>query len=153
MFLLTPEEMLTIRQHVASAQAQSSMRDDPASIWMLKNGSAKQNVPDLSPQDLAPFDSNQPTFGSADVTHSFRINQTDIVTWVVDRAPFLEPKIPIISGNTSDGWRADTTIHMPSNATVDIIMRIANDSMDMVRHLVPRAGHTVLPCKAFGSDC
>ncbi len=106
--------------------------DEPASVWMLTNGSAKSNASELNTLLLAPFDKNMPPAKPADVTRSFNINQTDIVTWVVDGYPYSEPKTPIVFGNVSDAWNANTTLHMPSNATIDIIMRIANDSMDSV---------------------
>lgn len=105
---------------------------DPSDVWMLTNGSAKTGVGELQPRLLSPFDSVPPPSGPATQTHTFTINQTGIVTWVVDRAPYTEPKVPIIQGNVSDGWQANTTIHVPSNSTIDIIMRIANDSMDTV---------------------
>lgn len=68
----------------------------------------------------------------ATVTQLFTINQTDIVTWVVDGYPYSEPKTPIIYGNVSDAWNANTTLKMPFNSTIDLILRIANDSMDTV---------------------
>ncbi len=108
------------------------VHDDPASVWMLRNGSAKLNVSELDPALLHPFDGNRPPSRIADLTKFFTINQTGIVTWVVDRYPYSEPTTPILYGNSSDGWQANTTIHMPFNSTIDIVMRIANDSMDMV---------------------
>ena len=123
--------------------------DDPAMTWMLTNGSAKQDIPELTPERLSPFMAHPPAPGAAGQTLSFTINQTDIVTWVMGRSPFIEPKIPIIFGSASDGWRssdrhsragpvfrADTTIHLPSNSKIDIIMRIANDSMDKVGYFI-----------------
>lgn len=86
----------------------------------------------MDTQLLAPLDGNTPPSDAADVTRSFAINQTDVTTWVVDGYAYSEPEKPIIYGNVSDGWGANTTLHMPFNATIDIIMRIANDSMDTV---------------------
>lgn len=108
------------------------MVDDLAMVWMLTNGSAKADVPLLNPQRLPPFESISPSSGAADQTHVFTINQTDITTWVISKDPYQEPKIPIVYGTRSDGWQADTTIHMPSNSVIDMIMKIANDSMDTV---------------------
>src|SRR5262245_17713324 len=105
---------------------------------MLTNGSAKQGVPELSPQRLSPFSYDPPPLGAADQTHKFTVNQTDMVTWVLGKTPFVEPKVPIIYGNKSDGWQANTTIHVPSSSTVDIIMQIANNSLDTVGHIFPR---------------
>jgi L-ascorbate oxidase len=99
---------------------------------MLTNGSAAQNSAILDAQKLFPFEGNSPVTGPADLTHSFTINQTDIVMWVVDGATYVEADVPIVYGNVSDGWKANTTFHMPSNSTIDIIMTIANDSMDLV---------------------
>ncbi len=99
---------------------------------MLTNGSAKLNASELDVMLLAAFDGNIPPSTPADRTLSFMINQTDVVTWVVDGSPYLEPERPILYGNASDGWNANTTYHLPLNSTVDIIMNIANDSMDVV---------------------
>lgn len=101
---------------------------------MYLNGSAKPNTSALEPQLLAPFEGNVPPSMAADVTRVFTINQTDVVTWIVDGYPYLEPETPIIYGNASDGWNANTTLHMPFNSTIDIIMRIANDSLDTVSY-------------------
>ena len=119
--------------HVQSNPSVDVM-DDPAMAWMLTNGSAKEGVPELTPERLSPFTAHPPPPGAADQTHSFEIKQTDVVTWVMGRSPFVEPKIPIIYGSASDGWQADTTIHVPSNSTIDIIMRVGNHSMDTVGH-------------------
>jgi hypothetical protein len=48
--------------------------------------------------------------------------------------PFVEPKTPILLGNVSDGWQATTTVLMPFNSTIDIIMTISKDSIDTVSH-------------------
>lgn len=96
------------------------------------NGSAKHRNTELVESRLSPFESNKPPPKAADVTRLFEINQTDIVTWVVDRYPYSEAKIPFIYGNVSDAWQAHTTLHMPSNSTVDIVMSVANGSMDAV---------------------
>lgn len=106
--------------------------DDSTLTWMLVNGSAKLSASELDDQMLAPFDGNAPPSGPSDVTQLFAINQTDIVTWVVNGQPFSEPQNPIIYGNASDGWNAATTLHMPGNSTIDLIMHVANDSMDTV---------------------
>lgn len=108
------------------------MYDGSDSVWMLVNGSAKPGISELDSQQLAPFEDKAPPSTPADVTRFFTINQTDVVTWVVDKYPYSEPKTPVIYGNKSDGWAANTTLHMPYNSTIDIIMRIANDSMDAV---------------------
>ncbi len=102
------------------------------SVWMLTNGSATQDANELVESRLAPFEGNTPPTTAADVTRFFNINQTDIVTWVVDQYPYAEPTIPIIYGNMSDGWNANTTLHSPTNSTVDIVMNVANGSLDTV---------------------
>lgn len=103
-----------------------------SSVWTLVNGSAKGDATQLDPAMLAPFDGNRPPSKKADLTKSFQISQTGIVEWVVDKYPYSEAKVPIIFGNSSDGWVAGSTLHVPFNSTIDIIMTIANDSMDMV---------------------
>lgn len=118
--------------NMTSSKAQMNIMDDPLNVWMLTNGSAKPDASVINPQLLSPFTPTSPPSGPAHQTHNFMINQTGIVTWVLNDAPFSDPKIPIIQGNVSDGWLAKTTIHMPFNSTIDIIMRIASDSMDMV---------------------
>lgn len=110
--------------------------DDSTLTWMLVNGSAKLNASELDDQMLAPFDGNAPPSGPSDVTELFAINQTDIVTWVVNGQPFSEPQTPMIYGNASDGWNAATTLHMPGNSTIDLIMHVANDSMDTVGYVL-----------------
>lgn len=105
-----------------------------ANSWMLINGSAKAGATLLDPMSLAPFQANiAPPAGPATRTLSFAINQTDIVSWVIDRTPFQEPKVPILYGNASAGWDASTTKHLPLNSTIDIVLRISNQSMDTVR--------------------
>ncbi len=116
-----------------AAATSPTPQDDPSSTWMLTNGSAKADSSELDITKLHPFDpSATPPSMNADVTKSFMINQTDIVVWVVDRYPYQEADVPVVFGKSSDGWLANTTHHLPSNAMIDIIMNIANDSMDTV---------------------
>jgi len=107
-------------------------RDDSASVWILKNGSAMMNASTLDTTLLQPFTSKSPPSGMADITKTFNISLTGIVTWVMSRDPYVEPSTPILYGNSSDGWNANTTLHLPSNSTIDIIMAVAGDSMDRV---------------------
>ncbi|ERF69138.1 hypothetical protein EPUS_01094 [Endocarpon pusillum Z07020] len=100
--------------------------DDSGLTWMLVNGSAKPNATELDDQMLAPFNGNAPPSGQSDVTELFAINQTDI---------------PHNIGNASDGWNAGTTLYMPGNSTVDLIMYVANDSMDTMGHPMHLHGH------------
>jgi L-ascorbate oxidase len=109
-----------------------SVLEDPASTWILTNGSAKSGIQELDPNMLAPADSNVQPPQTADLTELFTINQTDVTIWVLNKSPYAEPKIPVLYGNISDGWNVDTTIHLDGNRTVDLIMQIANDSMDTV---------------------
>ncbi|KAI9675041.1 MAG: hypothetical protein M1817_001447 [Caeruleum heppii] len=145
MFVYAADGLFTSLQEAkmgaASPSNTTAINDDPASIWMLTNGSAKADTSTLDPASLAPHDGNIPPPGAADVTKRFQINQTDIVTWVVDRYPYVEPSVPIVYGNSSDGWAANTTHHLPSNATVDIVMEIAEESMDMMGHPMHLHGH------------
>ncbi|KAL6405307.1 hypothetical protein AUP68_11058 [Ilyonectria robusta] len=102
--------------------------------WTYVNGSAKANSSVLDPRALSPFEDNiYPPAGPANQTLSFSISQTGITTWVVNRFPFTEPKLPIVYGDISEGWGSNTTIHLPLNSTIDIIMTISNQSMDVVR--------------------
>jgi len=103
-----------------------------SSVWTLVNGSAKGDATQLDPDMLAPFDGNRPPYKRANITKAFQINQTGIVEWVVDKYSYSEAKVPIIFGNGSDGWVKGSTLPMPFNSTIDIIMTIANDSMDVV---------------------
>lgn len=106
--------------------------DDPALPWALVNGSTKLDAAELDENMLAPFDSSGPPSGPSTVTKRFAINQTDVVSWVIDGQPFSEPSRPIIYGNASDGWEAATSLHLPGNSTIDLIMHVADDSMDTV---------------------
>ncbi|KFY03310.1 hypothetical protein V490_00216 [Pseudogymnoascus sp. VKM F-3557] len=112
-----------------------------SSVWTLVNGSAKGDATQLDPATLAPFDGNRPPSKKADLTKRLQISQTGIVEWVVDKYPYSEAKVPIVFGNSSDGWMAGSTLHMPYNSTIDIIMTIANDSMDMMGHPMHLHGH------------
>lgn len=103
---------------------------------MLTNGSTKHGASELVETKLSPFEGNGPSRKAADLTRILTINQTGIVTWVVNQEPYVEAEVPLIYGNVSDGWKASTTLHMPSNSTIDIIMNVANDSMDTVRRAV-----------------
>ena len=107
-----------------------NIKDNSTSMWMLINGSAIANVSSLDATLLHPFDGNTPPSGAADVTKVFVINQTDVVTWVVDRYPYVEAATRILFGNLLLGWNANTTTHLPFNSTIDIIMTVANNSMD-----------------------
>ncbi|KAJ8097160.1 multicopper oxidase-domain-containing protein [Lipomyces tetrasporus] len=101
--------------------------DDPANVWMLVNGSEILGSYELDEQSLAPFEGHLP------LAHP-RI-------WVVDGYPYSEAYVPIIYGNASDGWNANTTLHMPFNSTIDLIMNIASDSMDTMGHPMHLHGH------------
>lgn len=104
---------------------------------MYINGSAKAGAALLDPSALSPFENGTaPPSEGANKSLSFTISQTDVVTWVIDRAPFMEPDIPLIYGENSSGWDANTTIHLPINSIIDIIMRISNESMDTVRPIL-----------------
>ncbi|KAI8711484.1 hypothetical protein NCS52_01412000 [Fusarium sp. LHS14.1] len=116
--------------------------DNPAEPWMYINGSAKADAALLDPSALSPFDNDTaPPSGESHKSLSFAVSQTDFVTWVIDRAPFMEPDIPIIYGGNSSGWDANTTIHLPINSTIDIIMRISSKSMDTMGHPIHLHGH------------
>ncbi|KAI8648535.1 hypothetical protein NCS55_01492200 [Fusarium keratoplasticum] len=120
----------------------TDVMEDPAMTWTYVNGSAKANSSVLDPRALSPFEDNiSPPAGPADRTLSFSISQTDITTWVIDRFPFTEPKVPIVYGEDSDGWGSNTTIHLPLNSTIDIILRISNQSMDVMGHPMHLHGH------------
>ena len=115
-----------------SSNTTSSNRMDATVPWTLRNGSAVSGASVLAPLSLYPLSSNAPPRFSADLTKHLIINQTGITTWVLNHSPYSEPKTPILYGNSSDGWNAETTLHFPSNKTVDLITTIANDSMDIV---------------------
>lgn len=102
--------------------------------WMFTNGSAQGDASVLEVAKLAPFVPNPPPSGAADAMKVFSVNQTEPTVWVLDKARYVEANAPVVYGNTSDGWDAPTTLHMPTNASVDIIMQIAEKSMDKVRN-------------------
>ena len=113
------------------------VHENSVSEWMLTNGSAVMNASTLNASLLHPLQSNSPPTGMADITKALNISQMGILTWVMSRDSYTEAATPILYGNSSDGWNANTTLHLPSNATIDLIMAVANDSMDTVR---PRLG-------------
>ncbi|TKA34861.1 hypothetical protein B0A49_13779, partial [Cryomyces minteri] len=90
--------------------------DDSASTWMLKNGSAVANVTELDPTLLRPFEGNNPRSGPADLTKTFLVSQTGIVTWVVDRYPYSEPTIPVLSV-----WSTVRPIRIDSGSTPGVM--------------------------------
>ncbi len=109
-----------------------TIRDDPAPVWTLKNGSAIPGASILDPLSLQPFDSNRPPVRKSDVTKVFSISQTGIITWVVNGSSYTEPITPVLYGSSSNGWNANTILHLPFNSTIDIIMKIVNNSKDIV---------------------
>ena len=126
--------VLTAQTNSLRPNRTTEAQDDPASVWMLKNGSASMNALTLDTTLLRPFESNQPPAGMTDITKVLNISQTGITTWVINRDPYTEASAPILYGNSSDGWNANTTLHLSFNSTIDIIMAVANDSMDTVSH-------------------
>ncbi|OQN95432.1 hypothetical protein B0A48_18489 [Cryoendolithus antarcticus] len=122
-------------------QTMSMLGDETSNVHMLVNGSAKPTASTLRPQNLGPFDLIAPPRHNNVATRVLNINQTGIVSWVVDRYSYSEPKVPVIYGNISDGWNASTTMFMPFNTTIDLIMRVAPDSMDTMGHPMHLHGH------------
>lgn len=106
--------------------------DDPSLVWMLTNGSATSEHSLLNSRKLAPFESNSPPSKPADKTQFFAINQTGVTAWEMNKAPFKEPKMPILYGAKSEGWLANTTIRMPADSVIDIVMNVADNSLDTV---------------------
>ncbi|PYH94878.1 hypothetical protein BO71DRAFT_378813 [Aspergillus ellipticus CBS 707.79] len=126
---------------MTSSNSSMNVNVDPSTVWMLTNGSANSNASVLDAQQLFPFEPFSPPQGQPDQTYVFAINQTDIVTWVMDGTPYMDPKIPIIQGPASDEWNSNTTIHLPFNKTIDVIMKIADDSLDTMGHPMHLHGH------------
>lgn len=119
--------------NMTSNMTASILAGDTSGVHMLANSSARTAASTLRPQDLGPFDRIAPPIHNNNVvTKNLNVSQTGIVTWVVGRYAYSEPKIPVFNGNISDGWNANTTLHLPFNATIDLIMRISPDSMDTV---------------------
>merc|ERR1712093_269443 len=142
LFVALQEDKVIISYNDSTANSTSmNVANDPASVWMLTNGSAKGDVATLNPSLLSPFDGNKPPTNAANLTKSFAISQTGVTEWIIDGYPFAEPKTPILLGNVSDGWQANTTVYMPFNSTIDIIMTIAKDSMDTMGHPMHLHGH------------
>lgn len=50
----------------------------------------------------------------------------------MDQGPYYEAAIPILAGDVSDGWNLATTKHFPSDAVIDIILEISNETLDTV---------------------
>jgi len=119
----------------------SILGEDTIDAHILVNGSAKPTASTLRPQNLGPFDVIAPPRHNNVATRVLDINQTGIVSWVVDRYSYSEPKVPVIYGNISDGWTASTTMFMPFNTTIDLIMKVAPDSMDTMGHPMHLHGH------------
>ncbi|KAG9250362.1 multicopper oxidase-domain-containing protein [Emericellopsis atlantica] len=125
-----------------TTKASNNNVEDLVSDSMYVNGSAKSGAALLDALALTPFENNlSPPSGLADKTLSFMVNQTDILSWVIDRAPFEEPSIPIIYGNISLGWDSVTTRYLPINLTIDIVMGILNQSLDKMGHPIYLHGY------------
>ncbi|KAF4469744.1 hypothetical protein FALBO_3355 [Fusarium albosuccineum] len=123
-------------------RSSKDVMQDPSMTWTYINGSAKSDASVVKPEKLTPFeDDASPPGGAAYRTLNFSINQTDVTTWVVNKAPFAEPSVPIVYGDASAGWQSNTTIHLPINSTIDIIMNISNKSMDVMGHPMHLHGH------------
>lgn len=123
------------------ACSESMVDHDSRSIWMLLNGTAKANVSQLDSSLLAPFVPKPPPQSPAAVTKDLVINQSEPTVWLMNKVPYQASKVPIIYGNQSDGWTAPTTLHMPFNSTIDFVLSISNDSMDMMGHPMHMHGH------------
>ncbi|KAJ5335824.1 uncharacterized protein N7506_005760 [Penicillium brevicompactum] len=66
-------------------------------IWMRTNGTAKSGARELAETQLSPFEGNRPPSSkAADLTRQFTINQTGIVTWVVNKDPYAEAEIRLM---------------------------------------------------------
>merc|ERR1711939_122430 len=127
---------------MTSNMTSSILAGDTSGVHMLANSSARTAASTLRRQDLGPFDRIAPPIHNHNVvTKNLNVSQTGIATWVVDRYAYSEPKIPVLNGNISDGWNANTTLHLPFNATIDLIMRISPDSMDTMGHPMHLHGH------------
>lgn len=122
-------------------QIMPMLGDQNQGVYMLVNGSARPMASSLRPQNLAPFDALAPPVHNSVTTKVLNINQTGIVSWVVDKYSYSEAKVPVIYGDSSNGWRADTTVFMPFNTTVDLIMKVSPDSMDVMGHPMHLHGH------------
>lgn len=117
-----------------SGAASQNLVETQETTWMYINGTEKANTALLDAKMLSPFETDvSPPPGDADRILAFTVNQTDIVTWVLGGdAPFNEPSVPILNGNTSTGWNATTTFHLPLNATIDLVVNVADQSLDTV---------------------
>lgn len=66
---------------------------------MQTNGTAKSGARELAETQLSPFEGNRPPSSkAADLTRQFTINQTGIVTWVVNKDPYAEAEIRLVYG-------------------------------------------------------
>jgi len=139
--IIEGQAMMAYQNNGTMTTSEMAMVQDPQLTWMLVNGSAKLNAPELDDQKLAPFEGVPPPNGPSNVTQLFAINQSGIVTWAINDHPYSEPTRPVIFGNASDGWKSATTLHMPGNATIDLVMHVANDSMDSMGHPMHLHGH------------
>jgi len=107
--------------------------DRDSSVWMRTHGSAKVNSSTLSERLLSPLGGTMPPTTLATI-HNTALH--DIPSRCHDlggkQGPVLRAEIPIIYGNVSDAWNADTTLNLPLTPTTALTLRIANDSKDTV---------------------
>ncbi|GJN69363.1 hypothetical protein PLICBS_003411 [Purpureocillium lilacinum] len=136
------QQVLQGRSIVVYDQSSIEATEGDAVAWMRINGSAIDGATVLDAPDLSPFDADvSPPPGPAGTTLSFQVNQTDTTVWALNGQPFEEPDTAIIHGERSSGWTANTTYHLPSNTTVDIILHVSNRSMDQMGHPLHLHGH------------
>ena len=108
---------------------------------MSINGSANPGATAVDESKLNPFVPLPPP-SVADVSLYFTINQMQPTVWVINSQPFVDPVVPILFGNSSSGWSANTTYFAPANATINLLVSIANDPLDTMGHPLHLHGHT-----------
>lgn len=118
----------------------TSGQDEPGR-WTYVNGSAKTGVVELMPEMLEPFPGNPPPQGAAGKFVRFDIAMTMPTVWQVANTTFVEPVVPVLYGNSSSGFNANYTVHVPANTTVDVLMQVSPESMDLMGHPMHLHGH------------
>jgi FtsP/CotA-like multicopper oxidase with cupredoxin domain len=107
---------------------------DPASIWMMYNGTVQNGGMVQNDSALQPFTPTPPPQGKADYTFFLKVNLTNGVSWAINDRPlnglnYLEEPILFRSGNVSHDYASGTVLSVKNGSTVDLIFQAESSSI------------------------
>lgn len=134
----------SIVTYLSTGLTRSHAYPDIEAQYMLLNGTQRPNdasIKTLQPAALSPFDQTVLPAMTSNITKVFAISQTEMTSWIISNASYVESTVPVLFGETSTAWVANTTLHIPRHTWVDIIMTIDSASMDQMGHPMHLHGH------------